>query len=235
MLIMSTKRPKPSATSPLRVLLGDYHIRLLSLLLLRPGEDFHLRQIERLAGVPVGTARRELLRFQTAGVVSVKRVGNQVRYQADRRCVVFEELASMLRKTVGMADVLREALAPLAAEIELAFIFGSVAQGKEGPFSDIDVMIVGTVSFDAVVAAVQAPQERLGRPINPVILRPGEFRTRLKTGDGFAGRVSGEPRIMLFGELDESRKPSQDRPAQAAHANPGANGQPARRRRAESG
>lgn len=205
---MSPKSAIHSYSSPVRLLVGDYHLRLLSLLLLRPAEDFHLREIERLTGVPAGPARRELQRFLDAGLVTLRRAGNQVRYQADRRCVVFEELAAMLRKTVGMADVLREALQPLARQIKVAFIFGSVAQGKEGPYSDVDVMIVGTVSFESVVAAIQKPQEILGRAINPVILRPADFKTKRKACDGFVHRVLGEPKIMLLGTLDEPGKPA---------------------------
>ncbi|MGH8528221.1 MAG: nucleotidyltransferase domain-containing protein [Nevskiales bacterium] len=205
---MSTKKAAQPRTSPVRLLLGEYHIRLLSLLLLRPAEDFHIRQIERLAGVPAGPARRELQRFHEAGLVSRRRLGNQVRYRADRGCVVYEELAAMLRKTVGMADLLRDALVPLAHQIDAAFLFGSAAQGKEGPYSDVDLMIVGNAPFDTVVAAIQKPQEQLGRPVNPVILRSRDFKSKLKTGDGFVGRVMSEPRIMLLGNVNEPGKPA---------------------------
>lgn len=200
---MSTKLKRSTETSPVRLLLGGYHIRLLSLLLLHPEEEFYLRQIERLTGVPAGPARRELQRMVQAGLVTSRRVGNQVRYQADRGCVVFEDLAGMLRKTTGMADVLRDALAPLARRIEAAFVFGSVAQGREGPYSDVDLMIVGTVSFEEVVAATDTAEQQLGRRINPVIFRPHDFAAKFEAGDGFVRRVMNEPRIMLFGEIDE--------------------------------
>ncbi|MBL8518511.1 MAG: nucleotidyltransferase domain-containing protein [Betaproteobacteria bacterium] len=159
---MNTDSTVPNAGNPVRLLLGAVHLKLLSLLLLRPSEDFHLRQIERITAVSAGTARRELQRFEQAGLVTVRRVGNQVRYQADSRCIVFAELAAMLRKTTGLADVLREALQPLTAKIDAAFIFGSAAEGREGPFSDIDLMIVGTPGFDEVVAAIRAPEEKVG-------------------------------------------------------------------------
>lgn len=200
---MSTSTPSHTASSPVRLLLGDYHLRLLSLLLLRPAQDFHLREIERLTGVPVGTASRELRRFVESGLVTKRRVGNQVRFQADRTCLVFEELASMLRKSTGMADVLRDALASLSDKVSFAFIFGSAARGREGPYSDVDLMIVGTPSFEEVVAAIQKPQATLGRPINPVILRPSEFATKRTEREGFLGRVLAEPKIMLIGSLDE--------------------------------
>lgn len=205
---MSTTIARKTSKSPTRLLFGHYHLKLLSLLLLRPTEDFHLREIERLSGVPAGPASRELRRFLEAGIVTRRRTGNQVRYQADRGCVVFEELAGLLRKTTGMADVLRDALVPLAEGITLAFIFGSAAQGKEGPFSDLDLLIVGTPTFEEVVAAISAPQALLGRPVNPVILTPADFTAKLASGDGFLGRVLGEPKIMLIGSLDEPREPA---------------------------
>ncbi|MHB1956359.1 MAG: nucleotidyltransferase domain-containing protein [Sulfobacillus sp.] len=203
---MSTDRLKVPETTPVRLLLGDYHRRLLALLLLRPEEDFHLREIERLTGVPAGSARRELQRFGAAGLTESHRVGNQVRYKADRHCVVYEELASMLRKTTGMADVLRGALALMADRIEMAFLFGSTAQGKEGPYSDIDVMVIGTVSFEEVAKAVYGVQEKLGREVNPVILSPHEFASKLDAKDPFISRVMAESKIMLWESLREPGK-----------------------------
>jgi predicted nucleotidyltransferase len=230
---MSTASVRRAFTSPARLLIGEYHLRLLGLLLLRPSEDFHLREIERLTGVPAGPASRELRRFLEAGLVTRRQAGNQVRYQADRGCLVFEELASLLRKTTGMADVVRDALSPLARKIAFAFIFGSAAEGKEGPFSDIDVMIVGNASFEDVVAAIQKPQSVLGRPINPVILETAEFAAKRAADDGFLSRVLGGPRIMLIGSVDEPGKSRQDRPAQAAHRHSRRSGAAARRSRAK--
>jgi predicted nucleotidyltransferase len=230
---MSTSRQTRPITSPVRLLIGDYHLRLLALLLLRPAEDFHLREIERLTGVPAGPANRELRRFLEAGLVTQRRAGNQVRYQADRRNIVFEELAGMLRKTTGMADVLREALSPLASKITLAFIFGSAAQGKEGPYSDLDLMIVGSTSFEEVVAVIQQPQADLGRPINPVILQPADFAAKRADPHGFVGRVLAEPKIMLLGSIDEPGEPSQNGPAQASSRNTRGSGVASRRSRAK--
>jgi predicted nucleotidyltransferase len=232
---MSTTVSGRAATSPVRLLLGDYHLRLLALVLLRPSEDFHLREIARLTGVPAGPANRELRRFLAAGLVTRRQLGNQVRYQADRGCVVFEELAALLRKTTGMADVVRDALSPLAGKITLAFIFGSAAQGKEGPFSDVDVMIVGSPSFEEVVAAIEPPQIAVGRPINPVIMDSADFAAKRSQRERFLSRILAEPKIMLIGSLDEPGKPREDGPAQATHRQPRRSGPAARRSRAKPG
>lgn len=201
-LAVSTKIPKLPQRSPVRLLIGDYHLRLLSLLLLRPEEDFHLREIERISGVPVGPARRELQRFVDAGLVTRRAAGNQVRFQADKTCLVFEELAGMLCKTTGIADPIREALQPLADRIDFAALFGSVAGGLEGPRSDIDLLIVGDVDFDTLVAATHPLEARLGRPINPAIYSAAALATKRADAESFVSRVLRAPLIPLLGSRD---------------------------------
>jgi predicted nucleotidyltransferase len=204
-LAVSTKSPKPPQRSPVRLLFGDYHLRLLSLLLLRPEQDFHLREIERLTGVPVGPARRELQRFVDAGLVTRRAAGNQVRFRADTSCLVFDELAAMLRKTTGIADPIREALRPLADRIHFAALFGSVARGQEGPRSDIDLLIVGALDFDTVVAAIHPLEARLGRPINPSIFTLQVFQAKRADPETFVSRILREPLLPLLGMPDDPR------------------------------
>lgn len=193
--------PRASPTTPAALLFAAYHLRLLAVLLMRPEQSFHLRELERLAGVNAGTAHRELKRMETAGLVQSRRVGNQVHYQARRDCPIFTELQSILRKSSGLADVLREALEPLAAQIECAFVFGSVAKGEERPGSDIDLMVVGDVNFADVVSAVYPCHERLGREVNPLVMRRAEFEQR-RQDEGFVARVLRDPILPLIGAID---------------------------------
>lgn len=188
---------------PARVLFGADHRRLLGLLLMRPDRSFHVREIARLTGADAGNAHRALRRLEQAGLLTTARIGNQVRYQANRQSPIFPELQGIVRKTVGMADLLREALTPLASRIRLAFVFGSVARGEEGPRSDVDLMVVGDVAFDDVVVAIYPLQERLGREINAIVLTPARYRARLKDKD-FVARVRSGPRILLLGDAGES-------------------------------
>src|SRR5204863_9537138 len=125
------------------VLFAAYRGRILALLLLHSDESFYVREIGRLANVPAGSLHRELKLLSDAGLLLRSVSGNQVRYRVDRGCPIQEELAGIFRKTAGLADVLREALAPLTHKITFAFVFGSVAQGKERATSDVDVLVVG--------------------------------------------------------------------------------------------
>lgn len=183
---------------PAKLLFAAVPLRLLGPLLMRPEESFHLREIARLSGVDAGNAQRALKRMEHAGLVKATRSGNQLRYQANTDNPIFPELQGIVRKTVGLADVLREALSPLAGSIEQAFVFGSIARGDAGPRSDVDVMIVGEATFEDVVGAVHPLQERFGREVNPIVMSVDEFRAR-KQDAGFVRRVLDGPRIGLFG------------------------------------
>ena len=195
------------------ILFGNYRRQILALLLLRPDETFYVREIARLTGVSAGSLHRELKLLTAAGLLQRSAAGNQVRYQVDRSCPIQEELAGIFRKTVGLADVLREALAPLAARIRVALVFGSVAQGKERAASDVDVLVVGSASFAAVVEALGTAAEKLRREVNPVVMTRAEFADKLAARDRFVSRIEREPKLFLLGDVGEFRKLAEDRAA----------------------
>lgn len=197
----------------IELLFGTYRRRILGLLLLHPEQSFYVREIMRVAGVPSGSLHRELTALTAAGLLTRSASGNQVRYQADRSCPLFEELAGIFRKTTGLADVLREALEPLGKGVRTAFVFGSVAQGKERGTSDVDVMVLGSARFERVVEALMPVRERLKREINPVVMAPEEYRAKLKARDRFVSRVAREPKLFIKGDAGELGEPAQDRAA----------------------
>jgi predicted nucleotidyltransferase len=201
------------SVQPIELLFGSYRRQVLSLLLLRPEESFYVREIGRITGVPAGPLHRELKALMEAGLLLRKTSGNQVRYQASRDCPIYHELAGIFRKTAGLADVLRESLSPIADEIALAFVFGSVAQGKEKPTSDIDLLVVGSSSFENVVEACHVARERLGREVNPVVMAKDTLLTKRRERDRFISRVLKEPKIFVIGDASELGKLAEDRAA----------------------
>lgn len=185
------------------LLFGRYRKRVLSQLLLNPETDYHVRELARLTDTAAGTLHKELKRLATAGLLLRREQGNQVRYQANVACPVFPELAGLLRKTTGAAQVVAEALRLQSLPIQLAFIFGSVARGTETAVSDIDLMLVGDVGFADIVRALQPAQTALGRDINPVIYSRVEFKRRLDAQDSFLGEVLAGPLLFLIGSADD--------------------------------
>lgn len=199
-------------------LLGASRAAILAALFLRPEESLHVREIARVTGISPGTLHRELRALSDLGLLTRREVGRQVFYAADRASPVFEELAGLLRKTAGLADVLRAALAPLADRLRAAFVYGSMAAGTAGPASDIDVMAIGDADFAGVVKALHPAQVALRREINPTVMTLDEFNSRRRARDGFAQSVVKGSKIWLIGGDDDLAESRKDRPAQAARS-----------------
>lgn len=197
-------------------LLGASRATILAALLLRPEEEMHLRELARLTGISPGTLHRELRALHGLGLLARREAGRQVFYSADRRCPIFEELAGLLRKTAGLADVLRNALEPLAGRIRAAFVFGSMAAGTAAAHSDVDVLVLGSVPFAEVVKALHPAQVALRREINPTVMNAAEFARKRCARDGFALSVARSSRIWLVGGDDDLAELGKDRAAQAA-------------------
>lgn len=205
-------------TNPVELLFTAYRRQVLGLLLLRPDDSLHVREISRLTGVPAGSLHRELRTLTDAGLLLREPAGNQVRYRANRAAPLFPELAEIFRKTTGLADILRDALAPLAKRIQIAFVFGSLAQGTERGTSDVDVFVIGRASFTAVVGALSPLRERLGREVNPVVMTATEFAAQRAEKDRFVVRVLKEPKLFVIGTQDDLGQLAEDRPAQTARS-----------------
>lgn len=194
-------------TNPATLLFpASYRRRVLCLLLLHPERALHVREIARLTGTTAGTLNKELTRLHGAGLLARERVGNQVRYAANRASPIHAELAGILRKTIGLADVLADALAPSAPAISVAFVFGSMARASETAGSDVDVMLIGSLSFGNAVKLLYPAQATLLREINPKVFSADEWRARLKAKDPFIREVMVQPKIFLIGTDDELEK-----------------------------
>ena len=183
-------------------LFGRVRSSVLSLLLLNSDISMYFREIERAVGMGRGAVQRELDNLVHSGIVVRSKQGNQVYYQANHKSPVFAELKSLMIKTTGVADVLREVLKPFQSHIETAFIHGSFARGTEHADSDVDVMVIGDLTFSEVVDALALAQESIGREINPSVYPVDEFVRRVSSGNHFLTSSVGEPKIFLIGDGD---------------------------------
>lgn len=194
----------------LKILFPKVRRKILTLLLMNPDRGFHLRELIRALDCGKGAVERELASLTGAGILQLTRRGNLTIYRANRSSPVFPELHGLILKTDGLIDVIRCSLQEVSG-IRLALIFGSVASGRMDGFSDIDVMIVGDVSFAEISAALLHAQEQIGREIAPTVYSIQEFQSRLEEKHHFLTRVFSSPKIMLIGgehELERLGKPT---------------------------
>lgn len=188
---------------PARLLLGKARLAILALLFGHPEEQFYLRQIVRASGYGLGPVQRELKLLTENGILRRSVQGKQVYFQADSESPIYPDLKSLLTKTAGIGGTVRDSLAPLAARIKLAFIYGSVARGEERAESDIDLLVVGEATFAEVVVVLQWAQKALGREINPTVYPPDEFRAKVEGKHHFLSSVLEGPKIFLMGDERE--------------------------------
>jgi len=182
-------------------LFGQTRAAVLSVLYGHVGESYYLRQLARLTDTALGPVQREMRQLAAAGLVIKKTVGAQTLYSANIRSPVFREIKGLVTKTVGMHDVLAEALRPLEDQINVAFVYGSVARSRETEQSDVDLMVVGKVDFDEVVERLGDAEKVLHREINPTVYSIREFIKKLR--GNFLKNVVSEKKLFIIGDKDD--------------------------------
>ena len=184
--------------------------RVLAVLFGTPDRSFYANEVIALARSGTGAVQRELAGLASAGLLTVRKQGNQKHYQANASAPIFAELRGLVLKTMGLADVLLAALMPLAAQIDVAFVYGSVAKQQDTAQSDIDVLnvsssaaIFANLSYADVFGALEAASATLGRKVNPTLYTQTEFTKRLVSNNAFVARVLQQPKIWLIGNEEQ--------------------------------
>ncbi len=178
--------------------------KALALFLLNPNKRYYFREAVRLLGDTPGSLHRELKSLTAAGILSVEQIGMQKFYRANPESPVFNELKSIAEKTFGIADVIRDVLRTEAeAKVDVAWIYGSVAGGQDTSSSDIDLMVIGNLSFRELVAILKPVEEQMQRPINPTLYSESEFQKKVQDENHFLSNVLKSDRLFVVGSEDD--------------------------------
>ena len=174
--------------------------RVLGSLFGQPGRRSTVSELINATGAGSGAVQREVARLAGSGLLRVEKSGNQKLYSANPASPIHAELVAIVRKTFGLAEPLKEALAPLGSQLDLAFIYGSVARGEDTSASDVDLLLVSeTLGYADVMAALHPAIERLGRQVNPTIYTRDELARRLRDGNAFVTKLLAQPKLWLIG------------------------------------
>ena len=188
-------------------LFSHVQLRVLGLLFGEPSRAYQLTEIIKLVGSGRGAVQRELEKLKTAGILSVSTLGSRKLYQANPQSPIYDEIRSLIVKTVGLLEPLRKALKAFAPKITLAFVYGSVAKGTDTAKSDIDLMIVGDeIAYADIYGALEKAESSLRRPINPNLMTPAEWKKKISAKNSFVSKVLQQPKLFIFGSEDELRR-----------------------------
>jgi predicted nucleotidyltransferase len=165
------------------------------------GEELHVREIERRSGLNDSTLRQELRKLVRLDLVHSRRDSNRVYYRAKTENPLYHEIRNLVLKTSGLADVLKSALED--KRIRVAFVFGSIARGEEKAGSDVDLMVIGQLGFRNLSRLLSGIEEKIGREINPHVLREEEFQRRIRAKEHFISSVMEAPKFFIVGSQHE--------------------------------
>ena len=160
-------------------------------------EELHVREIQRRSGLNDSTIRQELRKLVRLDLVVRRKESNRVYYRARKTNPLYPELRNLVFKTVGLTDILRDALQD--DRIQVVFVFGSMAGFGGTADSDVDLFVIGDVGLRNISALLAGVAEKIGREVNPHVMTRDEFQKRLESNEHFISSIMKSPKLFIIG------------------------------------
>jgi len=178
---------------------------ILELFFKNSDREFYFREIAASLNKEPGAIQNYLNSLVKQNILQDERKGNMRFFKLYKNDPIYEEIKSIISKTIGIEYKLKE-LVSVLSKVEYAFIFGSIAKGKEYGDSDIDLLLIGEVNQDFLVEKISKLQSELSREINYQIYTKDEVIKKLTERNEFFKNIFSEPIINLKGDPDDFRK-----------------------------
>jgi predicted nucleotidyltransferase len=182
---------------------SDSRAEIMRILFDGEGKEHYLREIEKLTHIQINSLQKEVKHLVKIDLIKARKDGNRIYYKANIESPIYADLVSIVEKTVGIVSLLKEKLND--PKIDCAFLFGSIAKGKEKAASDVDLIVIGDLGMRALTKLISGLQDKLGREINPHIYTKEEFKKRIKSKDHFVTSVLKEEIKIIIGNVNEYR------------------------------
>jgi predicted nucleotidyltransferase len=187
----------------MKSLLPGTRRKVLSLFFLNPDKQFYFREVLKLTGTKQGAIQRELKFLTQTGILELEVKGHQTYYSVNKSHPIYPELSRIVLKTFGLVDVLTDALSPFKDKIVVAAIYGSIAAESETARSDVDLLVIGRISFNELSRVTGKVEKEIGREINPTLYPVKEFKEKLKQKNHFLKSTLKSKMIFLIGSEND--------------------------------
>ncbi len=164
-----------------------------------PASEYYLRELERILDIPVSMIRKELLRLEYDGIFVSSRKGNLAYFYLNKSYPLYDELKSIVFKTIGIKGLLEDVLNKMKG-IEAAFIYGSFAKNEENAKSDIDLFVLGKIDEDKLVTEIGKLEKVLKREINYSLYTKDDLKKKKREKDSFVSDLINSSKVFLIGD-----------------------------------
>ena len=192
--------------SPLDPLISKTVQGVLASTMMSPERWWYLSDLAKHLNRRPSSLQKPLSALVESGILRRRLDGNRVYFQPDPDCPFHDELRSLVAKTVGLVDVLRELLEPFEKTITFAFVYGSVARGEEFSQSDIDLMVIGQVTRFELAKILQQAQQWLARPVNVSLYTASEFAKKVASHEHFISAVLEGKKVFVVGNAHDMER-----------------------------
>ena len=158
----------------------------------------HLRDLAERLSIDPSNLSKEMRRLEREGLFRSEVSGRQKYFQLNREYSLFDEVRSIVAKTVGAVPVITQSLKKVEG-IGEAYLYGSFARNQQDASSDIDVLVIGNPREEILAESARKLERQLGREINYTVLTRKEFESRRARKDAFLENVWHNKRVSLIG------------------------------------
>jgi len=171
---------------------------ILKLFFKNPEKEYYFREIAKNLNKEPSHYQKYLDNFVEDEILLDERRGNMRFFKLNKKHPLYEEIKSIISKTVGLENELKKLVDKLD-NVKCAFIFGSIAKGVENMNSDVDLMLIGNINQDILTSAISSLEGKISREINYHIYSAEEISKKIKEKDGFVSNIFLSPMIKLKG------------------------------------
>lgn len=189
----------------LKIISSQTGAAILNLFFDDPQREYYLRQIEKITGYSVGNIRREIIKLESEGLFLTRPIGKIKLYRLNTDYPLYEEIKNIVRKTIGIEGALKNLLSK-CRNVDFAFIYGSLAEGKEKTSSDVDIVVIGDVNTREIKSLFFDYQSKISREVNSIVYSRKEFLNKLKEKNHFVFAIVKQKKIFIRGDEDEFRR-----------------------------
>lgn len=181
-----------------RLFTSNTRIKLLTLFLLNPDEEYFIRELTRKLDEQINSIRRELDNLKKLGLLKSKMKNRKKFYIVNKQFVIFNDLRNIVIKAMSGNDDLVKKIMKFG-EVEFLALLG-VFVDKPSP---VDLLLVGDMDKAKLQEFLNTEIET-EKPIRFSILSKDDFLYRVKCKDQFISSILTDPdNIIAINKLDK--------------------------------